>query len=263
MGGAAPEVDAGGNIWAATGNGTSDVDLRRQRLRDRALARPGAEAVVRTERLVQDDNERPGPRIGRRRHCSRTAPPSRPASRRRAFLLEPGEPRRRRGRRHHHEIPLCPGNDVDGGNAVRRDGRVHPAARAGVQAIQTSPSLSVLWQAASGDIGTADRRRRPRLVDRRGHARRASTPRTGDTVRAGPRRRRGQPLPDPVGGRRPPPGPVDRPGRTPSPARPDSRARRRPRRPPRRTRRTGWSRPTAASSPSATPASTGRPAASR
>ena len=79
MGGAAPEVDAAGNIWVATGNGSSSTPYDFSDSILQAVARPGSHPVLRPEQLVLHELARPGPRFRPHRRCSRTGPRCRSA----------------------------------------------------------------------------------------------------------------------------------------------------------------------------------------
>ena len=84
MGGAAPVVDAGGNIWVEAGQRVRDLAepcLRRQRLRARALTDPHAGAVLRTHRRGPSDNAQRSRPVDRHQRCSATARWWRPANR--------------------------------------------------------------------------------------------------------------------------------------------------------------------------------------
>jgi len=149
MGGAAPEVDAAGNIWAATGNGTestpydgsdSVIEL------SSALALEALFAPADWQFDNQNDND-----LG-------SAPPAllsngtvlQVGKSQTGFLLNQASLGGIGG-----EIasgPICDDNDADGGNAVEGT-VVYVGCFDGVQAIQTNPSVGVLWTAAGGNPG--------------------------------------------------------------------------------------------------------------
>ena len=190
MGGAAPEVDAAGNIWVATGNGSSSIPTTSA---TRCSSSPGllADAVLRP--FVVDHRQRPRrrPRVHGARPALRRvgAPggqvlhrvPPEPGSLGGSRLSTPDlglrERRRRRGRRVGHRRL----------RAVRQRGRGD----------RDQPARDRV--AGQQRIRAPDRRRRPRLVDRREHALRA---RSGHRARhaTGVGRWRGQPLPHALGG---------------------------------------------------------------
>ena len=148
MGGAAPEVDAVGNVWAATGNGSSSspydgsdsvIELSPQ-LGPAQLFAPsnwssdnagdadlgsGAPALLSNGTALQAGKSQ------------------------RAFLLNQGNLGGINGQI--GTLPVCSSNDVDGGNAVFGT-VVYLPCRSGVEAVQTAP-LGVQWQAASGASG--------------------------------------------------------------------------------------------------------------
>ena len=206
MGGAAPEVDASGNIWMATGNGSSSLPYD---FSDSVLElSPG---LARTQFFApttwMSDNGPDDLDLGS------TAPALlsngsvlQVGKSSTAYLLNQAD---LGGISDPPQMPAC-GSDADGGDAVSGN-VVYVPCGSGVQAIQTSPSLSAQWQTSSGAHGPPDHRRRPCVVDRRlGPLR----PRPGQRVDGvvGVRRRPGQPLPHPVGGRRAPAGPEHEPG---------------------------------------------------
>ena len=198
MGGAAPEVDAAGNIWAATGNGSSSTPYDGSDSVFELSPGPELGAALRPERLVLRQRERPRPRVDRARRCSRTGPP---AGRQVAdgLPVEPGAPRRHRwpARR---VAGLCGAPTPTAATRWWAPSSTSPCD-SGIEAIQTQapPRSSVQWTAASGVARPADRRRRPRLVDRREHALR-DQPGERRHVQQLARRRPGQPLPHAVGG---------------------------------------------------------------
>ncbi len=149
MGGAAPEVDGSGNIWFAAGNGTwsSNYD--------------GSDSVVELSQTLgleqrfypsdwQYDNQNDRD-LG-------SAPPAllsngtvlQVGKSQTGFLLDQSS-----FDGSGNQItsgPICSDNDADGGNAVQGT-IVYVGCFNGVQAIQTTPSVSVLWTAASGNPG--------------------------------------------------------------------------------------------------------------
>ncbi len=149
MGGAAPEVDASGNIWASTGNGSADTPY------------DGSDSVIELSPQLQleqlfmpsdwsfdNDNDRD---LG-------SAAPAlmsngtllQVGKSQTAFLVNQASLGGMGG--DVASAPVCPNRNSNGGNAV--DGTiVYIPCFDGIQAIQTSPSLSVLWTAASGSHG--------------------------------------------------------------------------------------------------------------
>ena len=259
MGGAAPEVDAAGNIWVGHGERVVVDPLRLQRLGPGAVA--GAwpsQAVLRPEHAGRATTATTSTSGRGRPRCSPTGPPCRSGKSSTAYLL----------------------NQATLGGIGGQIGPPSAPAAATPTAGTPSQGPSSTSPAATG-CRRFRRARSPRSGGRR-PGRTARPSRAGGLVwsiggilplRAQPGERadgatglggrRGQPLPDPVGGRRPAAGPIDRSGLRllglgrPSRALPRRRRRRR------RTRRTGWSPPTGASSPSATRASSARRAACR
>jgi outer membrane protein assembly factor BamB len=149
QGGAAPEVDAGGNIWASTGNGSSDnpydgsdsvFELNAQlglkqffapsdwsfdNSNDRDLG-SSAPALLSNGTALQVGKSQTG------------------------FLLNQNDLGGLGGQT--TSAAMCTTNDSDGGDAVVGT-VVYIPCLSGVQAIQTSPSPSVLWSAADGEPG--------------------------------------------------------------------------------------------------------------
>jgi len=149
MGGAAPEVDATGDIWAATGNGSSSepydgsdsvfelsaglaqeqlfapTDWSNDNYNDLDLG-SGAPALLSDGTVLQAGKSQ------------------------RAFLLNQAD----LGGIGHQlgVLSLCPDNDVDGGDSVLGT-VVYIPCGGGVEAVQTSPSLGVQWQAVDGAPG--------------------------------------------------------------------------------------------------------------
>ena len=170
MGGAAPEVDAAGNIWAATGNGSPFTPYDGGDSVIEAVAEVGAGAVVRPEQLVQPKCPRRGPRIG---PADTALERDDPADRQVKYVLpaESGEPRRHRG-----------ADNVDLGvflvqcrrrHRGSRDRRLHTVpGRGRGHSDQPVPQCAVAGGRQQRRTGTADRRRWSRVDDRPGwHAR--------------------------------------------------------------------------------------------
>ena len=150
MGGGAPEIDATGDIWASTGNGSASdpydgsdsVFELSSALALKQLFAPSDWSYDNYEDL--DLGSSPPALLSNGTILQEGKSFT-------AFLLNQaalggiggqiGTP-----------VPVCPANDVDGGNAVLGT-IVYSACGGGVQAIQTSPSPSVLWQAAGGAPG--------------------------------------------------------------------------------------------------------------
>ncbi len=139
--------------------------LRRQRLGPRAVAAAWP-ARSSSPRRRGPPTTRTTWTSGRpRRRCSPTAPRCRSGKSSTAYLLNQAD------------LGGIGGHRADVGAAAATPTAATPSrapsstcrAAAGVEAIQTSPSPSVLWQTPSGAHGAADHRRRARLVDRRLH----------------------------------------------------------------------------------------------
>jgi outer membrane protein assembly factor BamB len=147
MGGAAPEVDASGNIWVATGNGSSSMPYD---FSDSVLElSPG---LARTQYFAPStwsfDN-------GHDQDLGSTAPALlsdgsvlQVGKSSTAYLLNQAD---LGGISAPPEMAAC-GSDADGGDAISGTVVYVPCA-SGVQAIQTSPSLSSQWQTSSGAHG--------------------------------------------------------------------------------------------------------------
>jgi hypothetical protein len=149
MGGAGPEVDAAGNIWASTGNGSS------------ATPYDGSDSVFElSPQLALEQLFAPSDWAFDNSH-DRDLGSGTPAllsngtvlqagKSQTAFLLSQAALGGIGGQT--AAAPVCSSHNVDGGNAVAGT-VVYMPCQGGVEAIQTSPSLSVLWQAASGTPG--------------------------------------------------------------------------------------------------------------
>ncbi|HVT41601.1 MAG TPA: PQQ-binding-like beta-propeller repeat protein, partial [Acidimicrobiales bacterium] len=147
QGGAGPEVDAGGNIWAATGNGSSaapydgsdSVFELSSQLALKQLFAP-------SDWSFDNSNDRD---LG-------SAPPAflgngtllEVGKSQTAFLLNQANLGGIGGNL--SSISACGSSDSDGGHAVIGTVAYIPCG-SGIEAVQTSPSLSVLWQ-TSGSI---------------------------------------------------------------------------------------------------------------
>jgi hypothetical protein len=153
MGGAAPEVDATGNIWAATGNGFSGTPY------------DGSDSVIElSPQLVLE--QRFYPTTWQTDNLSdfdlgSTAPAFLPGQKifqvgksSTGYLLNQTALGLTTGGGELASAPVCstPAGDVDGGDAVSGS-VVYVGCANGVEAVQTSPSVSVLWTAASGSPG--------------------------------------------------------------------------------------------------------------
>jgi PQQ-like domain len=149
MGGAAPEVDGQGNIWTGTGNSTittpydggdSVVELSAQLAQDQLFAP--------TDWLAQNQGDQ---------DLGSTAPAFvangtifQVGKSNTGYLLNQSDLGGIGGQI--TSAPVCTGAYVDGGHAVIGT-VVYIGCQAGVQAIQTNGSLSVLWQAPGGITG--------------------------------------------------------------------------------------------------------------
>ena len=179
MGGAAPEVDAAGNIWAATGNGSSDTPYDGSDSVIELSSQLALQAALRPERLVRRQRRTTATSGRPRRRCSPTGRSCRPASRRRAFLLSQGVAggHRRADRRSPSDVrrSQCrrrktPWSErpctchASGGSRPSR-----PAPRSACSGRRATPG----WLPSSWRVGAPDRGRRSRVVDRGEHALRA------------------------------------------------------------------------------------------
>ncbi len=206
MGGAAPEVDAAGNIWVATGNGSSSIPYD---CSDSVLElSPG---LARTQYFApstwQGDNShdldlgsRPpallanGTALQVGQVVDRLPP-------------EPGLARRhRRLRSAHPSAPAAP--TPTAGTPSRAPSSTSPAARGAGDPDQ--PVATALADGA-GAIGSPPSSPAASCGRSTDHPLRAQ-PRERASGGTGLRGRRGQPLPDAVRGRRPAAGPIDRSG---------------------------------------------------
>ncbi len=147
MGGAAPEVDAAGNIWVATGNGSSSMPYD---FSDSVLElSPG---LARTQYFApdtwQNDNAH-----------DLDLGSSSPALLSNGTVLQVGKSSTAYlvnqadlgSISHPTQMSVC-GSDADGGDAIAGT-VVYVPCGSGVQAVQTSPSLSSQWQTSSGADG--------------------------------------------------------------------------------------------------------------
>ena len=160
MGGAAPEVDAAGNIWVATGNGSSSTPYD---FSDSVLElSPG---LARTQYFAPDtwqfDN-------GNDQDLGSTAPALlsdgtvlQVGKSSTAYLLNQAD---LGGISHPTQISAC-GSDADGGDAD--PGRWSTSRGNGVEAMQTSPCAQCAMADLERGARPADHGGRPRVVDRR------------------------------------------------------------------------------------------------
>ncbi len=150
MGGAAPEIDAAGNIWAATGNGSSSTPY------------DGSDSVFElSAELVQEQLFAPSAWSYNNSHDQDLGSGA-PALLSNGTALQAGKSQTGYllnqanlggiGGQIGSPFSMCTSADVDGGNAVVGT-VVYMPCMSGVEAVQTSPSPSVLWQAASGTPG--------------------------------------------------------------------------------------------------------------
>ena len=147
MGGGAPEVDAAGNVWTGTGNSTptgpydggdSVVELSPQLTQEQLFAP--------TDWLTQNQSDQD---LG-------SSPPSllsngtifQAGKSQTGYLLNQADLGGIGGQITSAPVCTTPAN-VDGGHAVVGT-VVYSACQSGIEAIQTSPSISVLWQAPDG-----------------------------------------------------------------------------------------------------------------
>ncbi len=149
MGGAAPEVDAAGNIWAATGNGSASEPYDGSDSVIELSSALGQKQLFAPSTWPYDNSHD--------RDLGSTAPALlsngtvlQVGKSQTGYLLSQanlggvnGQP---------PTAPVCDGADADGGDAVVGT-VVYVPCGGGVEAIQTSPSLGVQWQAADGESG--------------------------------------------------------------------------------------------------------------
>ena len=143
QGGAGPEVDAAGNIWAATGNGSgsmpydgsdSVIDLSQSLVLKQYFAPQGWQG--------DNDNDRDlGSGVPALLSNGTVFQAGKSQT---GFLLNQADLDGVNGQI--TTAPVCNGAEVDGGNAVQGT-VVYIPCEGGVQAIQTSPSPTVLWTA--------------------------------------------------------------------------------------------------------------------
>ncbi|HWD54538.1 MAG TPA: PQQ-binding-like beta-propeller repeat protein [Acidimicrobiales bacterium] len=150
MGGAAPEVDSGGNIWVSTGNGSS------------ASPYDGSDSVLElSSALNQKQLFAPSDWSSDNSHDRDlgSAPPAllsdgtalQVGKSQTGFLLNQANLVGIGGQI--TSAPVCTSNDSDGGNAILGTVVFIPCL-SGIEAIQTTPStLSVQWSAGSGEAG--------------------------------------------------------------------------------------------------------------
>ena len=148
MGGAAPEVDAAGNIWAAIGNGSGSTY-------------DGSDSVIElSPQLAQEQLFAPSNWSSQNDLDSDlgSAPPTLLSN---GTILQTGKSNTSYLLNQANlggiggqvaTVSVCPGHNVDGGTAVAGT-VVYIPCLSGLEAVQTSPSLSVSWQAASGTPG--------------------------------------------------------------------------------------------------------------
>jgi hypothetical protein len=151
MGGAAPEVDAAGNIWAATGNGSS------------ATPYDGSDSVIELSPQLQLEQFFTPSDWSSDNNNDRDLGSEAPALLSNGNALQVGKSQTAYLLNQSSlggiggdvaEAPACADNNADGGPAIDRT-IVYIGCFDGLQAVQTSPTLSVLWTAASGDPGPA------------------------------------------------------------------------------------------------------------
>ena len=150
MGGAAPEVDGAGNIWAATGNGSkfdpydgsdSVIELSPQL----ALEQFFAPSTWSFDNAWDLDLGSSPPALLSNGTVMQTGKGHQ------GYLLSQSA-LGGIGGQIAGPLAMCAGQDVDGGDAVSGT-VVYMPCLDGVEAVQTSPSPSVVWQAASGSPG--------------------------------------------------------------------------------------------------------------
>ncbi len=150
MGGAAPEVDGAGNIWVSTGNGSSSNPY------------DGSDSVVElSSQLAQEQFFAPSV-WSNDNAWDLDLGSSAPALLSNGTVMQVGKAHQGYlmnqaalggvGGQIAGPVAMCDTQDVDGGHAVSGTVVFIPCLD-GVEAVQTSPSPSVLWQAASGAGG--------------------------------------------------------------------------------------------------------------
>ncbi|MGH9092700.1 MAG: PQQ-binding-like beta-propeller repeat protein [Acidimicrobiales bacterium] len=154
MGGAAPEVDPSGSIWLAAGNGSTTTGDAPYDNSDSVLELSPSlapEQVFAPADWYADN--------AYDRDLGSSAPALvgshvvQAGKSQTAYLLDRSALGGTGGQR--ASVPVCPGGDVDGGDAVDA-GVVYLPCRRGLEALRVggpSPGLTVAWQATSGAVG--------------------------------------------------------------------------------------------------------------
>jgi hypothetical protein len=153
QGGAAPEVDGSGNIWVGVGNGFSGTPYDGSDSVDElspslALEQQFHPTTWITDNASDFDLGSTAPAFLSNGNIFQVGKSST------GYLLNQTALGSSTGGGELASAPVCstPAGDVDGGDAVNGS-VVYVGCANGVEAVQTSPSLSVLWTAASGSTG--------------------------------------------------------------------------------------------------------------
>jgi outer membrane protein assembly factor BamB len=148
QGGAAPEVDDAGNIWAAAGNGSSDSPYDGSDSAIELSSQLGLEQLFAPSNWSfqnQTDQDMSSPPALLPDGLALLAGKSNTA-----YMLNQSDLGGIGGQL--TSAPVCPGSDVDGGHVVLGS-IVYLPCRDGVEAVQTDPTPQVLWQVGV-DAGT-------------------------------------------------------------------------------------------------------------
>jgi hypothetical protein len=153
QGGAAPEVDGSGNIWVGVGNGFSGTPYDGSDSVDELSPSLVLEQQFHPTTWITDnasdfDLGSTAPAFLSNGNIFQVGKSST------GYLLNQTALGSSTGGGELASAPVCstPAGDVDGGDAVNGS-VVYVGCANGVEAVQTSPSLSVLWTAASGSTG--------------------------------------------------------------------------------------------------------------
>jgi PQQ-like domain len=152
MGGGAPEVDAAGNIWTGTGEGSPDSPY------------DGSDSVVELSPLLGREQLFAPSIWSADNAADRDLGSSPPALLSNGTILQAGKSQVAYLLSQANlggiggqlaSKPICAGANVDGGHVVLGT-IVYEACQGGIEAIQTSPSLAVLWQTSAASTPPID-----------------------------------------------------------------------------------------------------------
>ena len=167
--------------------GRSADALRRQRLGVRAVAQPGPRSSTSPRATGPPTTRTIGISDRPHRRCSRTAPPSRSASRRPAYLLSQAASRRHRRPARVDAVCAAAATPTAATPSWGPWSTSRAATGLAGRADGTSPPcISVLWTDCRAARRPADHGRRARLVDRREHALRHQPGRTAPRCSSSP-----------------------------------------------------------------------------